>query len=125
VDVVSFFEFAENAYEQVKHQRRMLRSALGYCIRQKVALVHFLDDGVFHPRHRRYRRRIEHDRAAAVRAERISVPVASLEAMPTLSRRPLSIATHSAILLGSAVPVSLRWLQRLGSRRSQASERSD
>jgi hypothetical protein len=45
VHVVSFFEFAENAYEQVKHQRGMLRSALGYCIRQKDALMRFLDDG--------------------------------------------------------------------------------
>ena len=45
VHVVSFFEFAEYAYEQVKHQRGMLRSALGYCIRQKAALMRFLDDG--------------------------------------------------------------------------------
>ncbi len=45
VHVVSFFEFVENAYEQFKHQRGMLRSALGYCIRQKVALMRFLDDG--------------------------------------------------------------------------------
>jgi transposase len=45
VHVVSFFEFAEDAYEQVKHQRGMLRSALGYCIRQKDALMRFLDDG--------------------------------------------------------------------------------
>lgn len=45
VHVVSFFEFAEDAYEQVKHQRGMLRSALGYCIRQKQALMRFLDDG--------------------------------------------------------------------------------
>ncbi len=45
VHVVSFFEFAEQAYEQVKHQRGMLRSALGYCIRQKDALMRFLDDG--------------------------------------------------------------------------------
>lgn len=45
VHVVSFFEFVETAYEQVKHQRGMLRSALGYCIRQKDALMRFLDDG--------------------------------------------------------------------------------
>jgi hypothetical protein len=45
VHVVSFFEFVENAYEQFKHQRGMLRSALGYCIRQKDALMRFLDDG--------------------------------------------------------------------------------
>ena len=37
-------EFVETAYEQVKHQRGMLRSALGYCIRQG-ALMRFLDDG--------------------------------------------------------------------------------
>src|ERR1043165_8809559 len=45
IHVASFFEFAEDAYEQVKHQRGMLRSALGYCIRQKDALMRFLDDG--------------------------------------------------------------------------------
>jgi hypothetical protein len=45
VHVVSFFEFVEQAYEEVKYQRGMLRSALGYCIRQKVALMRFLDDG--------------------------------------------------------------------------------
>jgi transposase len=45
VHVVSFFKFAEDAYEQVKHQRGMLRSALGYCLRQKDALMRFLDDG--------------------------------------------------------------------------------
>lgn len=45
VHVVSFFEFVETAYEQVKHQRGMLRSALGYCLRQKAALMRFLDDG--------------------------------------------------------------------------------
>jgi transposase len=45
VHVVSFFEFVEYAYEQVKHQRGMLRSALGYCIRQKQALMRFLEDG--------------------------------------------------------------------------------
>jgi transposase len=45
VHVVAFFEFVEQAYEQVQHQRGMLRSALGYCIRQKAALMRFLDDG--------------------------------------------------------------------------------
>jgi hypothetical protein len=45
VHVVSFFEFAEDAYEEVKHRCGMLRSALGYCIRQKDALMRFLDDG--------------------------------------------------------------------------------
>jgi hypothetical protein len=45
VHVVSFFEFVEDAYERAKHQRGMLRSALGYCVRQKDALMRFLDDG--------------------------------------------------------------------------------
>ena len=43
--VVAFFAFAEEAYERVKHQRGLLRSALGYCVRQKDALMRFLDDG--------------------------------------------------------------------------------
>ncbi|HEY6862397.1 MAG TPA: IS66 family transposase [Burkholderiales bacterium] len=43
--VVAFFEFAEEAYERVKHQRGLLRSALGYCVRQKDALMRFLEDG--------------------------------------------------------------------------------
>src|SRR5262249_738844 len=41
----AFFEFVEPAYERVKHQRGMVRSALGYCVRQKAALLRFLDDG--------------------------------------------------------------------------------
>jgi hypothetical protein len=43
--VVAFFEFAEGAYERVKHQRGLLRSALGYSVRQKDALMRFLEDG--------------------------------------------------------------------------------
>lgn len=43
--VVAFFDFAETAYERVKHQRGLLRSALGYCVRQKDALIRFLEDG--------------------------------------------------------------------------------
>jgi transposase len=43
--VVAFFEFAEEAYERVKHQRGLLRSALGYCVRQKDALMCFFNDG--------------------------------------------------------------------------------
>ncbi|MFN0245996.1 MAG: IS66 family transposase [Kofleriaceae bacterium] len=43
--VVSFFEFVEIEYERVKHQRGLLRSALGYCVRQKEALMRFLVDG--------------------------------------------------------------------------------
>jgi transposase len=45
IHVVAFFEFVEEAYEEVKHQRGMLRSALGYCVRQKGALMRFLEDG--------------------------------------------------------------------------------
>lgn len=43
--VAAFFAFAEDAYERVKHQRGLLRSALGYCVRQKDALMRFLEDG--------------------------------------------------------------------------------
>jgi len=43
--VDAFFAFVEGAYQQVKHQRGMLRSALGYCVRQRGALMRFLDDG--------------------------------------------------------------------------------
>src|SRR5215470_10985077 len=43
--VVAFFVFAEEAYERVKHQRGLLRTALGYCVRQKNALMRFLEDG--------------------------------------------------------------------------------
>jgi hypothetical protein len=43
--VVAFFEFVEPEYERVKHQRGMLCSALGYCVRQREALMRFLDDG--------------------------------------------------------------------------------
>lgn len=45
VHVVSFFTFVEEQFERVKHQRGLLRSALGYCVRQKDALMRFLDDG--------------------------------------------------------------------------------
>jgi hypothetical protein len=58
VHVVSFFEFAETAYEQVKHQRGMLRSALGYCTRQKVALMRFLDDGALEMTNNRSERQL-------------------------------------------------------------------
>jgi transposase len=43
--VVAFFAFAEEAYERVKHQRGLLRTALGYGVRQKDALMRFLEDG--------------------------------------------------------------------------------
>jgi len=58
VHVVSFFEFAETAYEQVKHQRGMLRSALGYCVRQKHALMRFLDDGALEMTNNRSERQL-------------------------------------------------------------------
>jgi transposase len=45
VHVEAFFEFVEAVYPEFEHQRGMLRSALGYCIRQKQALMRFLDDG--------------------------------------------------------------------------------
>ena len=40
-----FFAWAEQQHELVRHQRGLLRSALGYSIRQKAALLRFLDDG--------------------------------------------------------------------------------
>lgn len=43
--VESFFEFVAEEFERVEHQRGMLRSALGYCVRQKDALMRFLEDG--------------------------------------------------------------------------------
>jgi hypothetical protein len=43
--VVAFFAFAEEAYERAKHQRGLLRSALGYGVRQKDALMRFLENG--------------------------------------------------------------------------------
>ncbi len=41
----AFFVWAQAEYERVKHQRGLLRSALGYCVRQKQALMRYLDDG--------------------------------------------------------------------------------
>jgi transposase len=58
VHVVSFFEFVEYAYEQVKHQRGMLRSALGYCIHQKDALMRFLEDGALEMTNNRSERQL-------------------------------------------------------------------
>ena len=43
--VESFFAFVEDSFARVQHQRGMLRSALGYCVNQKSALMRFLDDG--------------------------------------------------------------------------------
>jgi len=43
--VDAFFAFVEAAYERVKDQRGLLRSALGYAVRQRGALTRFFDDG--------------------------------------------------------------------------------
>lgn len=43
--VVTFLEFAAMEYAKVKNERGSLRSALGYCVRQRAALMTFLDDG--------------------------------------------------------------------------------
>lgn len=43
--VEAFFAWAKPEYEKVKHTRGLLRSALGYAIRQEAALARFLDDG--------------------------------------------------------------------------------
>ena len=43
--LTAFFEWAEARYEVVRHQRGLLRSALGYAIRQKDALLRPLEDG--------------------------------------------------------------------------------
>ena len=41
----AFFAWAEVEYETVRDQRGLLRSALGYAVRQKDALMRVLDDG--------------------------------------------------------------------------------
>lgn len=43
--LVEFFKFVEPEYERVKAQRGLLRTALGYAVRQRDALMRFLDDG--------------------------------------------------------------------------------
>lgn len=43
--VEAFFEFVQEQYALVKHQRGYLTRALGYCVRQKDALMAFLNDG--------------------------------------------------------------------------------
>ena len=40
-----FFDWVHKQYQEVRAQRGMLRSALGYAVRQKDALMRFLDDG--------------------------------------------------------------------------------
>lgn len=41
----AFFAWAEQEYSRVRDQRGLLRSALGYAVRQKAALLRVLDDG--------------------------------------------------------------------------------
>lgn len=41
----TFIAWAEQQYEVVRHQRGLLRSALGYVVRQKEALLRVLEDG--------------------------------------------------------------------------------
>jgi hypothetical protein len=41
----AFFAWAALEYEKVRNQRGLLRSALGYAVRQRDALLRFLDDG--------------------------------------------------------------------------------
>jgi transposase len=41
----AFFAWAEAHYQEVREQRGLLRSALGYAVRQKDALMRVLDDG--------------------------------------------------------------------------------
>lgn len=43
--VNEFLAFAESEYERCKDTRGSLRSALGYCVRQRVSLARFLEDG--------------------------------------------------------------------------------
>jgi transposase len=43
--LVAFFAWAVAEYEKVRDQRGLLRSALGYAVRQQVALMRVLDDG--------------------------------------------------------------------------------
>jgi hypothetical protein len=43
--LVDFFAWAEAEHEHVRNQRGLLRSALGYAVRQKDALLRVLDDG--------------------------------------------------------------------------------
>lgn len=43
--LAAFFAWAEAEYDKVREQRGLLRSALGYAVRQKDALTRVLDDG--------------------------------------------------------------------------------
>jgi transposase len=43
--VLEFLDFAEEQYGLCKHERGSLRTAFGYCVRQRDAMMRFLDDG--------------------------------------------------------------------------------
>jgi hypothetical protein len=61
-----FMVWAEQQYEIVKHQRGLLRTALGYVVRQKGPLLRVLDDGLLvleNNRSERELRRIVVDRS--------------------------------------------------------------
>jgi transposase len=45
----AFFAWAEVEYARVRHERGLLRSALGYCVRHQAALMRYLDDGRLEP----------------------------------------------------------------------------
>ncbi|MGH8738794.1 MAG: IS66 family transposase [Burkholderiales bacterium] len=45
----AFFDWAEEQFALVKDQRGLLRSALGYSVRNKAALMRYLDDGRLEP----------------------------------------------------------------------------
>jgi len=45
----AFFAWAEAEFARVKDQRGLLRTALGYCVRQQSALMRYLDDGRLEP----------------------------------------------------------------------------
>lgn len=56
--VTSFFAFVEEAFVDAQHRRGMLRSALGYCINQKDALMRFFDDGALEMTNNRSERQL-------------------------------------------------------------------
>lgn len=56
--LVDFFAWAEAEYEHVRDQRGLLRSALGYAVRQKDALLRVLDDGRLHLENNRSEREL-------------------------------------------------------------------
>lgn len=45
IHMTDFFAWAEAEYERVRDQRGLVRSALGYAVRQKAALMRVLEDG--------------------------------------------------------------------------------